>query len=43
MSHWTFVIAAYAFALVLVAGLVLQSFLAMRAAEAEAEKLPDRR
>ena len=41
MSHWDFVTAAYAFALVATAVLLAQSFVSMRRAEAEAEKLRD--
>ena len=43
MSHWPFVIAAYAFALAAVAALMIQSFVAMRGAEADAERLRDRK
>lgn len=43
MNHWTFVAAAYAFALIATAALLIQSFLSMRRAEAEADKLRDRK
>lgn len=39
MSHWPFVIAAYAVTLVSVTGLLLLSWAAMRRAEADAESL----
>ena len=39
MSHWPFVIGAYAVTLAGVAALTAQSWLAMRRAEAEAERL----
>jgi hypothetical protein len=43
MSQWEFVIAAYLVAIVATAALLLQSFASMRRAEAEADKLRDRR
>ena len=43
MSHWPFVAAAYVLALGAVALLLVQSFLAMRGAESEADRLRDRR
>ncbi|MGN6155859.1 MAG: heme exporter protein CcmD [Sphingomicrobium sp.] len=43
MNPWPFVVAAYAFALLATAGLLLASFASMRSAEAEAEKLRDRK
>ena len=43
MNHWAFVAAAYAFALCATAALLIQSFLSMRRAEAEADKLRDRK
>ena len=39
MTHWAFIAAAYAVALVGTLGLVAASFLAMRRAEADAEAL----
>lgn len=39
MSHWPFIYAAYAAALLGTAGLVLWSYAAMRRAEAEADAL----
>ena len=39
MNPWPFVTAAYAIALLAIAGLLLLSFAAMRQAEAEADKL----
>jgi hypothetical protein len=39
MNPWPFVIAAYAVAILATAGLLLTSFVSMRRAEAEAEKL----
>lgn len=39
MSHWTFVIAAYAVAAIGTGGLALVSWLAMRRAEAAADAL----
>ena len=39
MNQWAFVIAAYAVAVVATAALLLQSFVAMRKAEAQADKL----
>ncbi|HEU5482029.1 MAG TPA: hypothetical protein VFU80_02895 [Sphingomicrobium sp.] len=43
MSQWAFVIAAYAVAIGATAALLLQSFASMRRAEAEADKLRDRK
>ena len=43
MSHWAFVAAAYLVTLAGTSGLLLGAWLSMRAAEAEAEKLRDRR
>ena len=43
MSQWAFVIAAYAVAIAATAALLVQSFVAMHTAEAEAEKLRDRK
>ena len=42
MNPWPFVVAAYALALAGTAGLTLWSWLAMRRAEAEADKLSRR-
>jgi len=42
MSHWPFIIAAYAVTLLGTAGLTLWSWAAMRRAEAEAEGLSRR-
>jgi hypothetical protein len=39
MSHWTFVAAAYAVAIIAVAGLVLWAYASMRRAEDAADKL----
>ncbi|HEY0626282.1 MAG TPA: heme exporter protein CcmD [Allosphingosinicella sp.] len=39
MNHWPFIVGAYAVALVGALGLTAQSWLAMRRAEAEAERL----
>ena len=39
MNHWLFIVGAYAVTLLGTAGLTLQSWLAMRRAEAEAERL----
>jgi heme exporter protein CcmD len=39
MNHWTFVFAAYAVTLVVVAGLVAWAYASMRRAEAAADKL----
>ena len=39
MNHWPFIVGAYAVTLVGAAGLTLQSWLAMRRGEAEAERL----
>ena len=39
MNQWAFVSAAYAVALLATAGLLLQSFVSMRRAEAAADKL----
>lgn len=39
MSHWSFVTAAYAVALIATAGLLTWAFASMRRAEAAAEKL----
>ena len=39
MNQWAFVFAAYAMAIAATAALLLQSFAAMRKAEAEADKL----
>lgn len=39
MSHWPFVIGAYGVTLVGIAALVSQSWLSMRRAEADAERL----
>ena len=43
MSQWAFVVAAYVVAIGGTATLVVQSFVAMRRAEAEAERLRDRK
>jgi len=43
MNHWTFVIAAYAFAIAATAALLILSYRAMRSAEDEAERFRDRR
>ncbi len=43
MNQWAFVIAAYVVTIAATAALLLQSFVSMRRAEAEAEKLRDRR
>ena len=42
MNQWAFVVAAYAVTIVATAALLLLSFVSMRRAEAEAEKLRDR-
>ena len=42
MNHWGFIIAAYAITLIGAAGVTLQSFLRMRAAERRADALKDR-
>jgi len=42
MSHWPFIVAAYALTLAGVAGITLFSWLAMRRAEKEADALRDR-
>lgn len=39
MSHWSFVTAAYAIALIATAGLLAWAFVSMRKAEAAAEQL----
>jgi heme exporter protein D len=39
MSHWPFVIAAYAFTLAATFALLVQSFVSMRKAEAQADRL----
>ena len=39
MSHWPFILGAYAFALLGTAGVALWSWLAMRRAEADAEAM----
>jgi hypothetical protein len=41
MSHWLFVIAAYAFALIATTALLFLSFVSMRKAEAQAGRLKD--
>lgn len=38
MNHWTFVIAAYALTLFVTGGLVMSSWLAMRAAERDIDR-----
>jgi len=43
VNQWAFVIAAYAVAIIATAGLLALSFRAMRRAEAEAEKLKNRK
>jgi len=43
MSHWSFVTAAYAIALLATAGLLAWAFVSMRRAEAAAEELKRRR
>lgn len=43
MTHWPFVAAAYAVALVGTIGLVIASYAAMRRAESEADALRDAR
>jgi hypothetical protein len=41
MNHWLFVIAAYGFALTATLALLVQSFVSMRKAEAQADRLRD--
>jgi hypothetical protein len=43
MSHWSFVTAAYAIALLATAGLLAWAFVSMRKAEAAAEELKRQR
>jgi hypothetical protein len=43
MSHWSFVTAAYAIALLATAGLLVWAFVSMRKAEAAAEELTRQR
>ena len=43
MNQWAFVIAAYSVAIGATAALLVQSFVVMRRAEAEAERLRDRK
>lgn len=43
MNQWAFVIAAYTVAIVATAGLLLLSFASMKRAEADSEKLRERR
>ena len=42
MSHWPFILAAYALTAAAIVGVTLWSWLAMRRAEAEAERLRER-